>query len=91
MRTGLEYVRSSSDDETLMKESWIGERGYVKEMVSYMVMDNLTVKPMSAMSSISVLAEFGVDDVGLILEKVVHLDQEHVSVPALPKYILTKL
>lgn len=54
------------------------DRGYVKEVISYMVMDDLTMKRMSAMSSISMLAEFGVDDAGLVEEKVVYLDKTEV-------------
>ncbi|KAI4303088.1 hypothetical protein MLD38_038759 [Melastoma candidum] len=45
--------------------------GYVKGVVTYMVMDNLEVKPMSTISSIAVLNKFNVKDVGALEEKVI--------------------
>ncbi|KAH6774707.1 hypothetical protein C2S51_013111 [Perilla frutescens var. frutescens] len=47
--------------------------GIVKEVVTYMVMDDLVVKPMSTISSITLLNKFSVKDVGALEEKVVHL------------------
>ncbi|KAK4579053.1 hypothetical protein RGQ29_028927 [Quercus rubra] len=49
------------------------EGGYVKGVVTYMVMDDLVVKPMSTISSITLLNRFNVKDVGALEEKVVHL------------------
>ncbi|KAI4303090.1 hypothetical protein MLD38_038760 [Melastoma candidum] len=46
--------------------------GYVKGVVTYMVMDNnLEVKPMSTISSIAMLSKFNVKDVGALEEKVI--------------------
>ncbi|OMO97104.1 hypothetical protein COLO4_14888 [Corchorus olitorius] len=45
------------------------EGGFVKGVVTYMVMDNLAVKPMSAISSISLLNKFNVEEVGVLQEK----------------------
>ncbi|KAK7849095.1 uncharacterized protein LOC112011738 [Quercus suber] len=50
-----------------------GERGYVKGVVTYMVMDDLVVKPMSTISSMTLLNRFNVKDVGALEEKVVDL------------------
>ncbi|KAI5346322.1 hypothetical protein L3X38_014201 [Prunus dulcis] len=50
--------------------------GYVKGVVTYMVMDNLEVKPMSTISSIAVLNQFNVKEVGALEEKVVHLGMQ---------------
>ncbi|KAH6814665.1 hypothetical protein C2S51_023683 [Perilla frutescens var. frutescens] len=47
--------------------------GIVKEVVTYMVMDDLVVKPMSTISSITLLNKFSVKDVGALEEKVVNL------------------
>ncbi|KAB2596070.1 hypothetical protein D8674_031520 [Pyrus ussuriensis x Pyrus communis] len=47
-----------------------GEGGYVKGVVTYMIMDNLEVKPMSTISSISVLNRFNIKEVGVLEEKV---------------------
>ncbi|KAM3704478.1 hypothetical protein ACB098_03G006500 [Castanea mollissima] len=49
------------------------EEGYVKGVVSYMVMDDLVVKPMSTISSITLLNSFNVKDLGALEEKVIHL------------------
>ncbi|KAK2655929.1 hypothetical protein Ddye_008981 [Dipteronia dyeriana] len=49
------------------------EGGFVKGVVTYMVMDNLVVKPMSTISSITLLNEFSVKDVGSLKEKEVVL------------------
>ncbi|KAH6791831.1 hypothetical protein C2S52_002308 [Perilla frutescens var. hirtella] len=47
--------------------------GIVKAVVTYMVMDDLVVKPMSTISSITMLNKFDVKDVGVLEEKVVNL------------------
>ncbi|KAL6128291.1 hypothetical protein ACLB2K_071646 [Fragaria x ananassa] len=47
--------------------------GYVKGVVTYMIMDDLEVKPMSTISSITMLNRFNVKDVGSLEEKVVEL------------------
>nr|XP_023907210.1 uncharacterized protein LOC112018912 [Quercus suber]POF17441.1 hypothetical protein CFP56_67128 [Quercus suber] len=49
------------------------EGGYVKGVVTYMVMDDLVVKPMSTISSLTLLNRFNVKDVGALEEKVVRL------------------
>ncbi|KAM3307884.1 hypothetical protein P3S67_009628 [Capsicum chacoense] len=43
-------------------------RGFVKDVVTYMVMDNLVVKPMSTISTITLLNKFNVKDVGVLQE-----------------------
>ncbi|XP_004307490.1 PREDICTED: uncharacterized protein LOC101305304 [Fragaria vesca subsp. vesca] len=52
------------------------EEGYVKGVATYMIMDNLEVKPMSTISSITVLNKFNIRDVGALEEKVVSLGME---------------
>lgn len=59
------------------KEERPTETGYVKENVMYMVMDHLTLKPMSFIYTISVLNAFNVD-VAQIEEKVIDLDMTQV-------------
>ncbi|CAI9108285.1 OLC1v1007854C1 [Oldenlandia corymbosa var. corymbosa] len=49
------------------------EGGYVKGVVTYMVMDDLVVKPMSTISSIALLNKFNVKEVGALEEKAVDL------------------
>ncbi|KAJ0764310.1 hypothetical protein HanPI659440_Chr08g0290651 [Helianthus annuus] len=45
--------------------------GYVKKVVTYMVMDDLVVKPMSTISSITLINKFGVKDLSQLEEKTV--------------------
>ncbi|CAA0840186.1 Unknown protein [Striga hermonthica] len=47
------------------------EGGFVKGVVTYMVMDDLSVSPMSTISSITLLNKFNVKEVGALEEKVV--------------------
>jgi len=52
--------------------------GFVNEVVTYMVMDDLVVQPMSSISSITLLTKFNVKEVGALQEKVVDLDMNKV-------------
>ncbi|XP_030928318.1 uncharacterized protein LOC115954567 [Quercus lobata] len=52
------------------------ERGYVKELVTYMVTDDLVVKPMSIISTITLLNKFNVQEFGALEEKVVNLGMD---------------
>ncbi|KAL7111572.1 hypothetical protein ACP275_05G097400 [Erythranthe tilingii] len=49
------------------------EGGFVRGVVTYMVMDDLVVKPMSTISTLTLLSKFNVKEVGALQEKVVHL------------------
>ena len=55
-----------------------GGGGYVKGVVTYMIMDDLEVKPMSTISSITLLNKFNVKQLGDLEEKVVELGMEEV-------------
>ena len=54
------------------------EEGNVKGVVTYMVMDDLEVKPMSTISSITLLNKFNVKEVRSLEEKVVELGMDEV-------------
>ncbi|KAL1079895.1 hypothetical protein V6Z11_D10G251000 [Gossypium hirsutum] len=45
------------------------EGGYVKGVITYMIMDDLVVRPMSAISCITLLNRFNIKDVGVLEEK----------------------
>ncbi|KAM0023368.1 hypothetical protein Hdeb2414_s0023g00638721 [Helianthus debilis subsp. tardiflorus] len=62
--------------------------GFVKGVVTYMVMDDLVVKPMSTISSITMLNKFNVKEVGGLEEKVVSLEMKEVCLWLI--YILKK-
>jgi len=55
-------------------ENSADKSGFVKEVVTYMVMDDLVVQPMSSISSITLLNKFNIKEVGVLQEKVVELD-----------------
>ncbi|KAL0003018.1 hypothetical protein SO802_016799 [Lithocarpus litseifolius] len=61
------------DPSRATNTTFSSEGGYVKGVVTYMVMDDLVVKPMSTISSITVLNRFNVKDVSVLEEKVVDL------------------
>ncbi|KAF7133039.1 hypothetical protein RHSIM_Rhsim09G0160900 [Rhododendron simsii] len=50
-----------------------GEGGFVKGVLTYMVMDNLVVTPMSTISGITLLNKFDVKEVGALEKRVVDM------------------
>ena len=54
------------------------EEGYVEEAVTYMVMDDLEVKPLSTLSVITLLDKFNVKEIGTLVEKVVNFGMDEV-------------
>ena len=50
----------------------------MKGVVTYMVMDDLTVEPMSTISSIALLNRFNVKDVGALEEKTIKIGMDEV-------------
>ncbi|KAE8647974.1 hypothetical protein Csa_000694 [Cucumis sativus] len=74
MTINLAYVYVDEEEKLI-------EGGYVTGMGKYMVMDDLTVKPMaySSMSTISVLNELNVDDISQIEDKLIRLDIKEIG------------
>ncbi|KAF8365201.1 hypothetical protein HHK36_032785 [Tetracentron sinense] len=66
MSSELTYVDPNST--TANASSSTGEGGYVKGVVTYMVMDDLVVTPMSTISSITLLNKFNVKDLSSLEE-----------------------
>ncbi|WOG95784.1 hypothetical protein DCAR_0415112 [Daucus carota subsp. sativus] len=56
--------------------------GYVKGSVTYMISDDLTVKPLSCISCLSLINSLGVKDIGTLEEKIVNIDMKKVSLIA---------
>ncbi|CAJ2646052.1 unnamed protein product [Trifolium pratense] len=50
--------------------------GFVKDVVTYMVMDDLVIQPMSTISCITLLNKFNVKEIGTLEEKVVEMGME---------------
>ncbi|XP_058181393.1 uncharacterized protein LOC131299838 [Rhododendron vialii] len=61
------------------KDGFSGEGGYVKGVVTYMVMDDLVVTPMSTISGIAMLSKCNVTNVGALEEKVVSFGMDEMS------------
>ncbi|MQM21306.1 hypothetical protein Taro_054344 [Colocasia esculenta] len=77
MTTEMKYVPPSASGKVGTATSSGGaggERGFVKGAVTYMVMDDLAVAPMSTISSITLLNKWGVKDVATLEERTVELD-----------------
>ncbi|KAF3680037.1 putative protease Do-like 9-like [Capsicum annuum] len=76
VNTNMTYVASPA------KNVVASDGGLVKGVVTYMVLDDLVVNPMSTISSITLLNEFCVKDVGVLKEKVATLGMDELSLAA---------
>lgn len=78
MTTALRFV-SGSGGQTGQAASGVAcGKGFVQGIVTYTVMDNLNVNPMSSISSIALLNTFAVKDLGALQEKTVQLGYKEV-------------
>ncbi|CAN1269396.1 hypothetical protein LINPERPRIM_LOCUS13567 [Linum perenne] len=59
------FIQPSTNKDTVLDE--------LRCVVTYMVMDNLEVKPMSTISSLTLLSKFNVQQVGALEERVIEL------------------
>ena len=86
MTSEVKYISKNDVTDPSSTSSYAG---FVKEVVTYMVMDDLVIQPMSTISSITLLNEFNVKDVGVLKEKVVELGMAEVCLlwPLIYKYI----
>lgn len=74
MNQQMTYVNSTSKEAVKVGKG----SGYVKGLVTYMVMDNLQVKPMSTISSITLLSTFKVKDLSALETLEVFIGKEEV-------------
>jgi hypothetical protein len=56
-----------------------GRDGFVQGVVTYTVMDDLKVPPMSTISGITLLNTLGITDIGILEEETVQLGYEGVG------------
>ncbi|CAN1269369.1 hypothetical protein LINPERPRIM_LOCUS13555 [Linum perenne] len=76
---GDTFIQQSTSKDIVLNpkvQNQNSEGGFVKGVVTYMVMDNLEVKPMSTISSITLLNKFNIQQVGALEEKVVELGMD---------------
>ncbi|KAK1415602.1 hypothetical protein QVD17_31385 [Tagetes erecta] len=74
--TLIEFMSKDEVEDTMELDKKKINRGYVKEVVTYMVMDDLVVKPMSTISSITLINKFGVKDLSQLEEKTVSFGKD---------------
>jgi hypothetical protein len=53
--------------------------GFVQGVLTYTVMDDLKVAPMSSISGITILNSFGITDIRTLREKIVHIGHTEVK------------
>ncbi|EMS46366.1 hypothetical protein TRIUR3_11390 [Triticum urartu] len=74
MTTAFTVVPSAaSGGEVAQAAGGVSGKGFVQGIVTYTVMDDLTVTPMSSISSITLLNTFAVRDLSALQEKTVQL------------------
>ncbi|EES00299.1 uncharacterized protein LOC8059130 [Sorghum bicolor] len=77
MTTEMKIVTSSSTGRSgrgaAAVASAVARTGFVQSVVTYTVMDDLKVAPMSTISGITLLNTFGITDIGSLSEKIVQL------------------
>ncbi|XP_043698909.1 uncharacterized protein LOC122649730 [Telopea speciosissima] len=78
MSTKMTYVAGAGTAEEQIRGDGggAGRGGYVKGLVTYMIMDDLSVTPLSTISGITVMSNFNVIEVGSLEEKVFDLDMD---------------
>jgi hypothetical protein len=87
MTTQLTHVPSDgSGDEAAQTAAVVSGKGFVQGVVTYTVMDDLTVTPMSSISSITLLNTFAVKDLASLQEKTVQLGYNEVNTFPLSVY-----
>ncbi|KAI7725001.1 hypothetical protein M8C21_015263, partial [Ambrosia artemisiifolia] len=64
---------SAIDDSYVLRSVPDAKGGFVRELVTYMVMDDLSVSPMSTISNVTMLNKFNIKDLDELEERVVHI------------------
>ncbi|XP_074308173.1 uncharacterized protein LOC141643050 [Silene latifolia] len=70
---GAKMTKTVTYKSTVNEEVRSAAKGYVKGIMTYMVMDNLEVRPLSTISAITLLNKSLVKDLGFLLEKEVQV------------------
>ena len=78
MKTATNFVSPSSGQQA-QNASTGGAKGFVQGVVTYTVLDDLTVTPMSTISGITLLNTFAVKDLGDLHETTVQLGYNEVK------------
>jgi Protein of unknown function (DUF674) len=70
MITEMKFIEKPKADD--------GEPGYVKGLITYLVMDDLSVMPMSTISAIVLLKKFQVKDLSMLSEMTIEFGMKEV-------------
>ncbi|KAL6847951.1 hypothetical protein ACP4OV_022079 [Aristida adscensionis] len=73
MTWAMRIVESSDESQAVAAASAVARTGFVQGVVTYTLMDDLKVVPMSPISGITLLKTFGITDIGTLQEKTVQL------------------
>jgi hypothetical protein len=76
MSTEVRYVGNKKVAENKVSNI---KSGFVKDVITFMVMDDLVIQPMSTISSITLLNKFNVKEIGTLQETVVEMGMEEVK------------
>ena len=79
MNNAVTFV-GKNENTTGEQSSSVGKGGFVKGVVTYIVMDDLEVCPMSTISAITMMSKFSIKDITSLQEKVVELGIEEVYI-----------
>ncbi|KAK3407660.1 hypothetical protein EUGRSUZ_J00060, partial [Eucalyptus grandis] len=71
MNKKLSWLAGPAADAASSAKIPSGKGGYVRDVVTYVVMDDLTVKPMSIISCVTLFNRFNVHEIGDLEERVV--------------------
>ncbi|KAM0921847.1 hypothetical protein ACQ4PT_006578 [Festuca glaucescens] len=77
MTTECHFAPPPAGSVAVKAETVVAAKGFVRGVVTYTVMDNLAVSPMSAISSITLLNTFAVTDLNALQEKTMQIGYKH--------------
>ncbi|KAL1819330.1 hypothetical protein ACET3Z_014199 [Daucus carota] len=83
----LTYVKSAEKKEA----GKISKSGYVKDLVTYMIMDDLTVKPMSNISGITLLSTFKIKDLSALQNVEVYIGEKEAVDLLMASFVTKKV
>jgi len=82
MTNKIRYVGNKFDEAYISVKN-----GFVKDVVNFMVMDDLLIQPIPAFSGIAILNQFNNKDIGTLQEMVVELGVDEVCIALLGPYM----
>ncbi|CAI0467699.1 unnamed protein product [Linum tenue] len=91
MRLEFSFLKAPPAADEAVDHMYSEEGGLVKGVITYMVMDNLEVKPMSTISSITMLKKYTPEEIGDLEEKVIELGMDEVTLSVIALFWFVKM